>query len=118
MRITPPIECFRNQPICPSNNFCESRRQPGKGVGVKPSRPDWRRRLSVQLKDTELRILQVIRPCRESKTGWRPAANCRTTITHLILNEHGPELKFFCIPSIGIGCRALCRRLDEIEPPA
>ena len=48
--------------------------------------------LTVRLKD----ILQVIRPCRESKTGWTPNADMRPgNHSSLQLNERGPALKVF-----------------------
>jgi hypothetical protein len=42
------------------------------------------------------RLLQVIRPCRESRTGWAPeAARLPGNQNSLVLNEHGPALKVF-----------------------
>ncbi len=46
----------------------------------------------VQLKDA----LQAIRPCRESQTGWTPAAAMLPgNHSSLALNERGPALKVF-----------------------
>ena len=46
----------------------------------------------VQLTDT----LQVIRPCRESETGWTPEAEMPSgNHSSFALNERGPALKVF-----------------------
>ena len=42
------------------------------------------------------KVLPVIRPCRESKTGW--ASRTRDEPRDDKLNEHGPELNVFWIP--------------------
>jgi len=48
--------------------------------------------LTTQLPD----ILQAIRPCRESKTGWtRRADRLGGNQNSITLNEHGPALKVF-----------------------
>ena len=50
-------------------------------------------------------ILQVIRPCRESTTGWTPEAARRPgNQISFALNEHGPALKVFwraALPPLG-----------------
>ena len=58
---------------------------------------DWRRRLSLSFILMQLKYaLQVIRPCRESATGWTPeAVTLPGNHSSLELNERGPALKVF-----------------------
>ncbi len=85
---------------------------------------------SPELKKSARKHLQVIRPCRESKTGWTPEARKRPgNQNSLELNEHGPALKVFWIsenrdwardqcgcglPARGCGCRK--QRTNKTEP--
>src|SRR5438034_6036937 len=76
-------------------NF-ESCRQPGKGLDKEPcgliGGGGSLKILAVQLKD----ILQAIRPCRESETGWTlEPAMAPGNHSSLELNERGPALKVF-----------------------
>jgi hypothetical protein len=80
----------------PTLNF-ESRRQPAKGLDPRALWVDWRRWLSWRFILTQRKdALQVIRPCRESATGWTPKAGMPSgNHRSLALNEHGPALKVF-----------------------
>jgi len=50
-------------------------------------------------------VLQAIRPCRESKTGWRPVVWRQTPAKPKLfeLNEHGPALNVFWSRKNGMG---------------
>lgn len=68
---------------------------------------DWQRRVLCSLENGEERLLQAIRPCRESETGWTLGAQ-RLPENHnsLVLNERGPALKVFWIRCYaGLGAR-------------
>jgi len=58
------------------------------------------------------RILQVIRLCRESRTGWTPGAEMLLgNQISLALNEHGPALNVFWSRLGGMGARPVLTRL-------
>src|SRR5205807_5729 len=67
------------------------------GVGPRALGIDWRRRLSLDFYRVQLNnTLQVIRPCRESETGWTPKpAMAPGNHSSLELNERGPALNVF-----------------------
>jgi hypothetical protein len=44
----------------------------------------------------EREILNAIRPCRESTSGWTPGAVFRVNHNSKNLNEHGSALTVFC----------------------
>jgi len=53
----------------------------------------------------EHKVLQALRPCRESITGWTPAAWRWAPVNQnsYKLNEHGPALNVFWSCSSGMG---------------
>jgi hypothetical protein len=64
---------------------------------------------SLEFSSSVKNALQVIRPCRESETGWTPDAPVALpgNQSSLVLNEHGPALKVFWISEgTGIGREA------------
>ena len=73
---------------------------------------DWRRprstNLTVQWNCWE-KVLQAIRPCRESKTGWSTAPGHRSRRNQSFgqLNEHGPALNVFWTRKSELGARDL-----------
>src|SRR5437016_13890684 len=60
------------------------------------------------------KVLQAIRPCRESKTGWTPAPGNwpRRNQSSWKLNEHGPVLNVFWSRRSGMGAQ-VDRKKDQ-----
>jgi len=63
---------------------------------------------SLLFRKRQRKFLQVIRPCRESTTGWTPEAQpLPGNHSSLVLNEHGPALNvFWILEQTGIGREA------------